>query len=119
MVGSAWFHLVAAFVVFGLILTFIAKPYWVPSSSMENTLTPGDRILVNRLAYVGSAPGNGDVVVFDADTIRDLATFENPKQLAVGMDYVFVNGVAVIDAGKQTDALPGKVLRGPGFKEKP
>jgi len=60
-----------------------------------------------------------DVVVFDADAIRDLATFENPKQLAVGMDYVFVNGVAVIDAGKQTDALPGKVLRGPGFKEKP
>ena len=73
MVGSAWFHLVAAFVVFGLILTFIAKPYWVPTSSMENTLKPGDRILVNRLAYVGAAPGYGDVVVFDADSAWEAA----------------------------------------------
>jgi dihydroorotase/N-acyl-D-amino-acid deacylase len=59
-----------------------------------------------------------DVVVFDPDQIRDLATFEKPNQLSVGMDYVLVNGVPVIDSGKATDALPGKVLRGPGFKEK-
>jgi dihydroorotase/N-acyl-D-amino-acid deacylase len=56
-----------------------------------------------------------DVVVFDLDTIRDLATFENPNQLSQGMEYVLVNGVAVIDQGKQTGALPGKVLRGAGF----
>jgi dihydroorotase/N-acyl-D-amino-acid deacylase len=56
-----------------------------------------------------------DVVVFDPDTIRDLATFENPNQLSQGMEYVLVNGVAVIDQGKQTGALPGKVLRGAGF----
>lgn len=65
--GSTWFHLVAAFVVFGLILSFVAKPYLVPSGSMEETLTPGDRVLVNRLAYVGSSPGSGDVIVFGAD----------------------------------------------------
>ncbi|MGB4780117.1 signal peptidase I [Microbacterium sp.] len=65
--GSAWFHLVAAFVVFGLILSFVAKPYVVPSGSMEQTLIPGDRILVNRLAFVGGGPHTGDVVVFDAD----------------------------------------------------
>jgi dihydroorotase/N-acyl-D-amino-acid deacylase len=60
-------------------------------------------------------PGNwADVVVFDPEQVRDLATFEKPNQLAVGMDYVFVNGVAVVDAGKATDALPGKVLRGAG-----
>ncbi len=56
-----------------------------------------------------------DVVVFDPATIRDLATFEQPNQLARGMDYVFVNGVAVIAAGELTGALPGKVLRGPGW----
>ena len=62
-------------------------------------------------------PGNwADVVVFDPDQIRDLATFEQPNQLAVGMDYVLVNGVPVIDSGKPTDALPGKVLRGPGYR---
>jgi N-acyl-D-amino-acid deacylase len=56
-----------------------------------------------------------DVVVFDPATVRDLATFENPNQLSQGMEYVLVNGVAVIDQGKQTGALPGKVLRGPGY----
>jgi N-acyl-D-amino-acid deacylase len=57
-----------------------------------------------------------DVVVFDPDTIADVATFAQPNQLSVGMDYVLVNGVAVIAAGKATNALPGKVLRGPGAR---
>jgi dihydroorotase/N-acyl-D-amino-acid deacylase len=56
-----------------------------------------------------------DVVVFDPATVRDLATFENPNQLSEGMEYVLVNGVAVIDQGKQTGALPGRVLRGAGY----
>ena len=57
-----------------------------------------------------------DIVVFDPATIRDRATFENPNQLSEGMQYVLVNGVPVIDNGKQTDALPGKVVRGPGYR---
>jgi N-acyl-D-amino-acid deacylase len=52
-------------------------------------------------------------VVFDPNTIRDRATFEDPNQLSEGMQYVLVNGVTVIDGGKPTNALPGKVLRGP------
>jgi N-acyl-D-amino-acid deacylase len=56
-----------------------------------------------------------DIVVFDPATIKDLATFENPNQLSQGMDYVLVNGVPVIDGGKMTGKLPGKVLRGPGY----
>jgi len=56
-----------------------------------------------------------DVVVFDPDKITDKATFENPNQFSVGMDYVLVNGVPVIENGKMTGALPGKVLRGPGY----
>ncbi len=55
-----------------------------------------------------------DVVVFDPDSVRDLATFENPNQLSVGMSWVLVNGVPVIADGKATGALPGRVLRGPG-----
>jgi len=57
-----------------------------------------------------------DIVVFDPEKIHDLATFENPNQLAEGMEYVLVNGVPVIDGGKMTDALPGKVLRGQGSR---
>jgi len=56
-----------------------------------------------------------DVVVFDPQTIHDTATYENPNQLAKGVDYVLVNGVPVIDTGKMTGALPGQVLRGPGY----
>src|SRR5580700_3969433 len=52
-----------------------------------------------------------DVVVFDPDTIRDVATFEKPNQLSEGMRFVLVNGVPVIEEGKMTNALPGKVLR--------
>jgi N-acyl-D-amino-acid deacylase len=47
--------------------------------------------------------------------VRDLATFEKPNQLSEGMQYVLVNGVPVIEGGKVTNALPGKVLRGPGY----
>ena len=54
-----------------------------------------------------------DIVVFDPNTIRDVATFEKPNQLSEGMQYVLVNGVPVIDGGKMTNALPGKVVRGP------
>jgi len=57
-----------------------------------------------------------DVVIFDPEQIRDLATFEQPNQLSVGMKYVFVNGVAVIAEGKMTNMLPGKLLYGPGYR---
>jgi N-acyl-D-aspartate/D-glutamate deacylase len=56
-----------------------------------------------------------DVVIFDPATVHDRATFDNPNQLSEGMDYVLVNGMPVIDQGKMTGALPGKVLRGAGY----
>lgn len=63
---SAWFHLILAFVVMAALLNFVAKPYYVPSGSMEQTLHVGDRVLVNRLAELGGQPTTGDVIVFDA-----------------------------------------------------
>jgi len=56
-----------------------------------------------------------DITIFDPATVRDVATFENPNQLSQGMDYVLVNGTPVIEQGKMTGALPGKVLRGAGY----
>jgi N-acyl-D-amino-acid deacylase len=52
-----------------------------------------------------------DVVVFDPDTYRDVATFDKPHQYAKGVRYLFVNGKLAIDDGKYTDVLAGKVLR--------
>ncbi len=51
-----------------------------------------------------------DLVIFDLATIRDKATFFEPHQYPEGIDYVFVNGVAVVDGAKITNALPGQVI---------
>jgi len=59
-----------------------------------------------------------DITVFDPNTIIDNSTYEQPQQLATGVSYVFVNGVAVVDEGKVTSALPGRALRGPGYTKK-
>ena len=56
-----------------------------------------------------------DITVFDPATIIDRSTFEEPSQLATGVSYVFVNGVAVVDGGQVTAALPGRALRGAGY----
>jgi N-acyl-D-amino-acid deacylase len=57
-----------------------------------------------------------DVVVFDEKRIQDLATFEKPHQLSVGVEHVLVNGVSVLADGKHTGATPGRVVRGPGYR---
>lgn len=51
-----------------------------------------------------------DIVVFDPENIIDKATFIDPHQYPVGIDYVLVNGTVVVDHGKHTEKLPGKVL---------
>jgi N-acyl-D-aspartate/D-glutamate deacylase len=52
-----------------------------------------------------------DVVIFDPEKFRDLATFDQPHQYAIGVRYLFVNGRLAVDEGKFTDTLAGKVLR--------
>lgn len=59
-----------------------------------------------------------DLAIFDAETIQDHATFENPHQYATGMEYVLVNGELVLEEGEHTGATPGRVVRGPGYKAK-
>ena len=60
-----------------------------------------------------------DVVVFDPATIQDHATFEAPHQYATGVQHVFVNGVQVLENGEPTDARPGRVVRGQGYRRGP
>jgi len=59
-----------------------------------------------------------DVVVFDPARIQDHSTFDDPHQLSTGMSHVFVNGVQVLRDGVHTGATPGRVVRGPGYRDK-
>ena len=51
-----------------------------------------------------------DLVLFDAATVTDRATFAQPTELATGIEKVFVNGTLIWSAGKPTGARPGRVL---------
>ncbi len=57
-----------------------------------------------------------DITVFNPMTVIDRATFEQPHQTSVGIDYVFVNGQRVLNKGQLTNARPGRGLRGPGYR---
>ena len=60
-------------------------------------------------------PGmKADIAIFDPATVRDLATYTDPHQYAVGFSHVIVNGQVVFENGAMTDARPGRVLYGPG-----
>jgi N-acyl-D-aspartate/D-glutamate deacylase len=54
-----------------------------------------------------------DIAVFDPATVRDRATFERPHQYAEGVTQVIVNGQVAFDAGRMTEARPGRILYGP------
>lgn len=78
------------------------------TSAVARRLLIKDRGMVTEGSYA-------DVIVFDPNTVADRATFEQPGQLSVGIEQVFVNGKAVVTDGKHTGAKPGKVLRGAGW----
>jgi N-acyl-D-amino-acid deacylase len=60
-----------------------------------------------------------DVVVFDPRTIQDHATYENPAQLATGVEDVWINGVRALRAGEATRAPSGRIVRGRAWKDAP
>jgi len=55
-----------------------------------------------------------DIAIFDPATVGDKATFENPLQYSVGIEYVIVNGTVVLNKGEHTSAKPGRLLYGRG-----
>jgi N-acyl-D-amino-acid deacylase len=57
-----------------------------------------------------------DLAVFDPAKVQDHATFESPHRYASGMVHVVVNGTPVLVQGEQTEARPGRVVRGPGWR---
>jgi N-acyl-D-amino-acid deacylase len=87
----------------------------LPDAVRKFTSLPAQRMRITDRGVLKQGMW-ADVVIFDPATIHDVATFENPNQFSVGMKYVIVNGTPVIAEGKMTTALPGNVLRGPGYR---
>src|SRR2546427_8403008 len=58
-----------------------------------------------------------DITIFDPKTVIDRATFEDPNQYPVGINFVIVNGQIEVDNAQRTPALAGRVLRGPGYRQ--
>jgi N-acyl-D-amino-acid deacylase len=81
------------------------------------TVLPAANLKLDRRGRL--APGYfADVVVFDPARIADHATFTQPHQYATGMVHVLVNGTPVLRDGAHTGATPGRVVRGPGRRER-
>jgi N-acyl-D-amino-acid deacylase len=79
------------------------------TGAVAERLLIGDRGLLRPGMYA-------DVVVFDPATIRENSTFERPHQLPTGVREVFVNGVEVVRDGRHTNAKPGRIVRGVGWR---
>jgi N-acyl-D-amino-acid deacylase len=86
----------------------------LPDAIRRLTWLPAQNLKLKQRGRL--APGYfADVVVFNPDTIIDHATYDKSQQYATGVVHVFVNGQQVLRDGEHTGALPGRVVRGPGW----
>ena len=81
-----------------LVQTFAVKPYLIPSTSMANTLVPGQRVLVDRMVYRYRAVHRGDIIVFRRpeppnDVLIKRVVGLPGDLLSVRDGHLFVNGV--------------------------
>ena len=81
------------------------------------TLMPAERLVkaapIMRRKGRLSAGADADITVFDADRVRERATYAQPAHESEGFDYVVVNGTVVVDGGKLVpDATAGRAIRG-------
>jgi len=87
----------------------------LPEAIRRLTSQPAENLKLQRRGRL--APGYyADIVVFDPATIIDHATFGEPHQYSTGVRDVWVNGVRVLRDGSPTDSMPGRVVRGPGYR---
>jgi N-acyl-D-aspartate/D-glutamate deacylase len=71
---------------------------------------PAGRLGITDRGYIDEG-AHADIVVFDPQTVRSNATYDDPRRFPDGIEYVVVNGEVVVDAGNHTGALPGRALR--------
>ncbi len=82
----------------------------LPTAVRKMTGTPADRAGITDRGRIARGK-KADLVVFNAATVKDEATFDDPHQYASGISFVVVNGQIVVENGEHTGARPGRVLR--------
>ena len=109
-----------AFGTFPRVLGFYARDQH--AMRMEEAVRKMTSLAASRVGLLDRGilrPGMyADITVFDPQTIKDVATFQNPMHYSVGVKYVFVNGRPVVSNGSISGERPGRPLRGPGYLAK-
>jgi len=93
------------------------KLFTLEEAVRKMTSQAADRIRVADRGIL--RPGmKADIIVFDENAVRDLATYEQPNQFSEGISSVVVNGEIVLRDGVMTNALPGRPIRGRGYEQR-
>jgi N-acyl-D-amino-acid deacylase len=79
---------------------------------LEEAVLPAHRLGLRDRGFIRQGM-KADIVIFDADHVRDYATYDRPHQYAEGVPLVVVNGQIVFENDAMTSARPGRVLYGP------
>ena len=87
----------------------------LPEAIRRLTSLPADNLKIRERGRL-KPEYFADIVIFDPAAVQDHATFDNPHQYSTGVLHVWVNGSQVLKDGEHTGALPGVVVRGPGYK---
>ena len=82
----------------------------LPEAVRKMTSMPADQIGLDDRGRIARGK-KADLVLFDAATVKDEATFDHPHRYPVGIPHVLVNGVLVVERGEHTGARPGRALR--------
>ncbi|HAF17192.1 MAG: signal peptidase I [Thermacetogeniaceae bacterium] len=88
---------VLAIILATVIRVWLLEPFFIPSPSMEPTLFPGDRIIVNKIGYKFREPERGDVIVFhypldpERDFVKRVIAFEG-ETIEIRNNYVYIDG---------------------------
>jgi len=100
----------AALVVAVVIKTFLIQAFYIPSSSMENTLQVNDRVMVNKLAYQFGDLARGDIVVFDDPRLSEPAVENVFESVQRNVGEAIGLAVPRSEFIKRVIALPGETI---------
>jgi N-acyl-D-amino-acid deacylase len=86
------------------------KLFDLPTAIKKMTSMPADQTGLHDRGRIARGK-KADLVIFNAKTVKDVATFDDPHRFAIGIEHVLVNGQIVVENSEHTGKRPGKVLR--------